>query len=235
MKVSNVRQLLKRGWYFSELPGYRSHPSKFRTYSLFPYDELPAIEEELTDFSWLLRDHMKDQSLLDGMYPDGSKPDLSKLAELQNSINISFPSSFIDFINSDDLKGRVRSCTDCYLDLGDCLVHTSGVEKGYLTHFMSDSQWILHWYLYLDESGDHCVLVSEAGFGFQHIDMDSPRKFDRDGLFQLNQKQIWLCAESFQEFIYRFWIENEIYFSLTVDPKPLSDLQKKYVGYSEKD
>ena len=102
MKVSNVRQLLKRGWYFSELPGYRSHPSKFRTYSLFPYDELPAIEEELTDFSWLLRDHMKDQSLLDGMYPDGSKPDLSKLAELQNSINISFPSSFIDFINSDD-------------------------------------------------------------------------------------------------------------------------------------
>jgi hypothetical protein len=39
-----------------------------------------------------------------------------------------------------------------------------------------------------------------------------------------------VVAESFNEFIYRFWIENEIWFALN-DGKPLTDEQRRYAEH----
>jgi hypothetical protein len=41
------------------------------------------------------------------------------------------------------------------------------------------------------------------------------------------------CARSFSEFLYRFWIENEIWYSITHDEgrRPLTDLQRAYVNH----
>jgi hypothetical protein len=230
MSASILRSILKRGWYFSELPGYREHPDRFRTYSLFHYDDLPPIEEEgLEVYDWLKRDCVKKCSLLEGMYPDGTKPDLSKLAEFKTHIDIPLPVSLVTFIDSEELRGRVRSCTDCYLDLGDYVVQTTGAEDGYLIHFLSDSQWILHWYLYVSKGGDHFILVSENGFGFNFDEQDFSIQHGRGYRLRLDQEEIWFCADSFPEFIYRFWLENEIWFCLTLDPKPLTDFQRRYV------
>ena len=234
--TSILRSKLKRGWYFTELPGYRDHPVKFRTYSLFFYETLPPIKQEgLEGYGWLLQDRIKKNSLLEGTYPDGTKPDLSNLIEFVKQIDIPLPASFKTFITLEELRGRVRSCTDSYLDLGDYVVRTSGIEPGYLIHFMSDSQWILHWYLYLSQSGDHFVLVSEEGYGFYFNDMDVQPEKGKNEPIQLDQKAIWFCAGSFLEFIYRFWLENELWYRLTLEPKPLNDAQRRYLEFYQKE
>jgi hypothetical protein len=40
-----------------------------------------------------------------------------------------------------------------------------------------------------------------------------------------------ICADTFLEFIWRFWIENEIWFVLSVDKQPLTPAQDKYIRH----
>lgn len=40
------------------------------------------------------------------------------------------------------------------------------------------------------------------------------------------------CAPSFSDFLYRFWIENEIWYALEDQPRrPLNALELEYVGH----
>ncbi len=109
-----------------------------------------------------------------------------------------------------ELQRRIRSATACYLDLGDFAVATTA-EDGYLIHVLSDQQWVLHWLLYFDARGGEAVLTSREPIGF-----DLPASWPAppcvipvgSGAIELE-----VCADSFAEFLYRFWIENEIYFA----------------------
>ena len=40
-----------------------------------------------------------------------------------------------------------------------------------------------------------------------------------------------LCADSFSEFLYRFWIENEIWYDLSDPPSELTTEQQRYVEH----
>jgi hypothetical protein len=111
-----------------------------------------------------------------------------------------------------DLQRRIRSGTGCYLDLADFPVETTA-EGTRLVHLLSDSQWIRHWFVLLDRSGRQPVLTTTAPAGFR-LDDDSgwwedgtppPAHLPLDGSFGLE-----VCADSFAEFIYRFWIEEEL-------------------------
>ena len=74
-------QSIKTGWWAFELPGYRPHPQQPSTYSLFSYEELPPIEAiPDNNFQWLKSEPMKQHSMAESGYPDGSKPDLGKLS-----------------------------------------------------------------------------------------------------------------------------------------------------------
>ncbi len=223
--MSTISSGIRTGWWSFELPRYRPHPTP-STYSLFAYEDLPPIWEKLDDgFQWLKSQPAKVRSLTEGCYSDGSKPDLTKLSAIVRRCSVNIPASFTTFIQSPDLHERIRSCTDCYLDVADHAVKTKGTTDGYLIHFLSDSQWCVHWYIHLDSSGQECVITSLNAYGFEFE--DSLASYDID----LVQEDVWFSAPSFSEFIYRFWLENEIWYALASDKRPLMALEQMYVDH----
>jgi hypothetical protein len=97
---------------------------------------------------------------------------------------------------------------------------------------LSDSQWALHWLIFAGTNGREAVVVTDAPLGFElgegEDDKETVRTFDPSG------GNAGVCAETFSEFLYRFWIENEIWFKLAdpdAKPEPLSDEQRRYVEH----
>jgi hypothetical protein len=43
--------------------------------------------------------------------------------------------------------------------------------------------------------------------------------------------EIWYCAPDFESFLYRFWVENEIWLSLSETGGPVNDIQRRYVSH----
>jgi hypothetical protein len=81
----------------------------------------------------------------------------------------------------------------------------SPVGSGYLVRFLADSQGCLFWYLFIDADGtDHAVVCSPGFYGSpeEHWDDEAP-----------DPNEIVFSEESFEAFLCRFWIENEICFS----------------------
>jgi hypothetical protein len=217
---------IKTGWWSFELPEYRPHPnSQIATYSLFSFDELPPVLGQFDyDYQWLKSQPVKEGLLADGGYNNGEPPDLGKLSNIIDQLNLQPPRSFLTFVESIDLHKRIRSCTDCYLDVADFAVRNIGEDHSYLIHFLSDSQWILHWYIHIGNSGDHFVVASPNAYGFAAGGAE-------DRSLDLAHSDIWFCAPSFTEFIYRFWLENEIWFASAFDKQPLTALQQAYVDH----
>ena len=218
---------LKKGWWSFALPGYRDH-STITTYSLFSYEDLPPISVPgNANWQWLEAQHPhKKWSLASNGYPDGSRADLSNLHDLIAQAPFEIPEQFIKFIEIPSLHGRIRSCTACLLELSDFLVHTSTPPNGLIIQFLVDQQGCLRWYLFADALGNHCVLVSGETFGLFYDPNEVPRNE-----VDLFREEIWLCAPSFSEFIYRFWLENEIYFTLVQDPQAVTSLQRDYLSH----
>jgi hypothetical protein len=226
--MSNVPRI-KTGWWAFELPRYRPHP-KPGTYSLFSYEELPPIQATLDDdFNWLKFEPVKQHPMAESGYSDGSKPDLGKLAAIVSHLNIKPLEPFLTFMRSTDLHHRLRSCTDCYFDVADRAVRT---RTGFLIHFLSDSQWCVHWYVHVGRSGEQFVAASLNAYGFtfddQDVDTDTPH---RQNEIDIEGEEIWFCSPTFKEFIYRFWLENEIWFALAWDKRPLNATEQAYVNW----
>jgi hypothetical protein len=220
---------LKTGWWSIDLP-HRPHPEKNVTYSLFSYEKLPPIVEKLDDdFKWLKLQWIKKYSLFESLYNEEGKLVLDQLTNIASKVEISLPVPFTTFMNSPDLQKRIRSCTDCYLDMADCITKTEGSNEGYLIHFLSDSQSILHWYIYVDYRGNHFVVTSPYRYGYEFEDnIDNANARNK---IDMSEEDIYYCASSFTEFIYRFWLENEIWFALIVDGRRLTRTEKAYDGW----
>jgi hypothetical protein len=117
------------------------------------------------------------------------------------------------------LRSRLRSATDCYFDLGD---HTVEIDGGRLLHLVSDSQWVFHWLLYVGDAGESAVLGTPypAGFTVGAEELAS---------WEQTTWEYTVVADSFSEFVWRWWMDNEIFFTAVVDEAPLTDTQLRYV------
>jgi hypothetical protein len=215
---------LPRWWLSLELPGFRPEPEDGGTYSAFPYADLPPVPELDDGLAWLFEAPQVPESLADvadGRHPDPERPATAEqLDELVGSASLRLPASFRNFVASDEPRSRVRSATYCYLDLGERLAPAG--RNGSLVHFLSDQQWVVHWLLYCDADGGECVVVTDLPFGLAADDEPVP--------FAVAGNESAVCAESFSEFLYRFWIENEIWFAIE-EERPLSAEQQAYVGH----
>jgi hypothetical protein len=217
---------LPRSWPSVELPGYREDPDH-ATYTAFSYDELPPIESQLDDeLHWLLQESPVEASLA-GVDEAASTAATPKGLGRVVGSEIQLPRAFVAFVGSNEPRARVRSCTDCYLDLADFAVPVVG--GGSLVHFLSDSQWVLHWLLYVGPDGSEAVVATGLPFGFELGDeAEAPRLLDPAA------GAAAVCAESFAEFLYRFWIENEIWFNLADpdnEPRALTLEQRRYAEH----
>jgi hypothetical protein len=218
---------MKRGWWSIALLGYHDHPHP-TTYSLFDYDNLPPIEiPDKAGWDWLaIQPRHEEWSLADNCYPDGSKPDLSHFRKIIAQSPYKLPEQFINFIETPSLHERIRSATACMLELSDYLVSTSTPPYGIILQFLVDQQGCMRWHLFADVYGNQAVLVSWKAYGINNNSEEPPR----DRIDLLNE-DVWYCAPNFTEFMFRYWLENEIFFTLINNPQKLNDFQREYLRY----
>lgn len=137
---------------------------------------------------------------------------LADLASQAAARGLVLPNAMVTFLSRPDLHGRVPTCTACYLDLSRRLV------DGRLVRFLNDQQCCLLWYVLLEKGGGHSVVAAYPEWKDEDAelldDAIEPRDFVR-------------CAASFEEFVYRFWIENTIWFAEN-KKRPLGPPEQAY-------
>jgi len=218
-------------WLSIGLPGFE----KLSTYQAYPLDLMPRVPIALDEgLSWLVQHGIPHPALGLDQWDSHAKPLPAAMAiDLAARQNVSLPPSFRRLMASPDLQSRVRSCTDCYLDPGQRIVETVGRLQGHLIHFLSDSQSCAHWYLHVLQTGESAVLEADDLYGYEIENADwieNPAcRLERVNIEQLDFR---FCAPSFSEFLFRFWIENEIWYALNWDTtrRPLTDLERAYLG-----
>jgi hypothetical protein len=227
---------LHRAWWSIEIPGRFSDD----TYAGFDFASLPPIRVPLDDqLSWLRAAPESGDSIGGLEYIDPSrKATLEELESMDGVDSLRLPQAFRNFIGSPELQARVPSCTACYLDLGDSIVPVVG--GGHLIHFLSDQQGGLHWLLYVGDDGSEAVVVTAAPFGFKPGKGEKKSKrlpdvFDPNAGPKLTG-DAEVAAETFSEFLYRFWIENSLWFTTDDDGelvRPLTPDEAAYVAHYE--
>ncbi|HEY7328572.1 MAG TPA: hypothetical protein VH592_13075 [Gemmataceae bacterium] len=142
------------------------------------------------------------------------------------ALKLALPESFVQLTGSFELQDRIPSCTACYFDLSNKIIESPFRAGDHIIRFLNDQQLCVCWYLYLpaDES---CFVISSAGDGEEPLldTIDFEESLDS---VALAKKYSTLVAKSFDEFIYRFWIENCIWFHLDLG-LPLTPVQLEYV------
>jgi hypothetical protein len=202
-----------------EIVGLESIRPFVSTYGRYDFSALPPIPFQLHgDLEWL--ENTKSHILNIGCEREKeNKIALQELVQSCDAVDIQLPASFLKFMSNFSLQERVRSNTDCYLFLCPSPI-PSPKGGGYLLRFLSDSQACLFWYIYITEDrSDHAVVCSP---GFYGIKSELWREEEPD------PDEINFCAESFEIFLWRFWIENEIWL-LANDNLPLPDIGLAYV------
>src|SRR5579884_1809700 len=215
---------LPRVWWFPKLNGFRSNDSG--TYIRYPLEQQPKIPTFPHPLSWLEQEPEKADWAIDQGDP-GQQTQLLTLGGLEEVAGrLPLPCSLRIFASRTELQRRIGSVTACYLDLGDVLTPTT-VDGGHLIHLLSDQQWCRHWLVYLDSAGNEAVVTSAIPIGFD-LPADwtarPPKVIPLDGSFDLD-----LCADSVSEFLYRFWIENELWWALE-DSSPLPQRLAEYAA-----
>ncbi len=98
------------------------------------------------------------------------------------------------------------------------------VPGGRLVHFLSDSQWIRHWLLFA-RAGEQAVLTTDFPAGFE-LTPDDREVYP-------GKPACEICADTFLEFVWRFRIEDVIWFALAREGRPLTCGQRDYVNDHE--
>jgi hypothetical protein len=211
------------GWYSFDLGKYRPCDG---TYCYYDYNSIPPLDFKQFEgkFDWLQPLAGGNPGALAAPVPD--KPILKKLAKLEESaknLNLTLPAPFLTFMRNTRWQADIPSCTACYFDLSEAPIPNPLQEKHYTIRFLNDQQDVLLWYLYLNTDGDSCVVVSPIPFDDTEEDIPEAA----------TKAHTLYCAETFESFIYRFWIENVIWFSFE-DGNTLTEAQKAYLAYYQK-
>ncbi len=212
---------LPRGWWFPTLTGLRGRAEA--TYERFELDTQPhpvAADDEL---SWLEDDSEKAEWTIETGDPGQQVRPLSVDDLVEVAPGHHLPRALLRLAGRRQLQRRIRSATGCYLDLGNHAVRTTA-EGSVLIHLLSDQQWCRHWLLYADDAGHEAVLTSTEPIGFELPDdwSEEPGEVKVPGVIPLDGTlDLEVCADSFTEFLYRFWVENELHFALA-DARPLT-------------
>jgi hypothetical protein len=153
---------------------------------------------------------------------EGSRA-LQRLATAAQQAGLQLPPAFLRLMGSEQLQDRIPSCTACSFELGERLLPCPGSEEDSMVSFLVDQQAVVTWYLVLPRHAGHYVVASPVYL----------EEFAGDELAQAQAEfsdDAVVCARSFEEFLYRFWLENTIWFALD-DGKPLTDEQRRYLDF----
>lgn len=202
-----------------EIAGLGGVRPDIATYGRYEFERLPKLPFELRgDFSWLLSSpaqlhHIGKERAVDNAHA------IKNLRASATNLGLVLPQPFMKFMETTSLQERVRSNTDCFLDLCPELVSLPGAD-GYLARFLADSQACVFWYLYLtSDASDHAVVSTPMFYGAESEQWQDQTRDDAEIVFS---------AESFETFICRFWLENEIWFA-AYENRPLTAAGRAYI------
>ena len=217
--------VLPRLWPTIALPGIAVRPATYWTVEL---DEMPPVEERLEGtLAWLLDAQTRQPSLAPGPDgPVGRSADADGLRSIAGGHHL--PQAFVRFIEDPEPRNHVASATACFLDLGEFAVDVG--DDGLLIHFLSDQQWVVHWLLFVGRDGSEAVLASSETLGFDTGDGEPIRAIDPTSW----PDTIAVCADSFEEFLYRYWAMNELFFRLVIDRSGLDELPAELRRFADR-
>ena len=202
------------GWWGTSLEniGLERQRPDVGTYGRYEQSNLPELPLSLNGtYSWLGETDTYAEHIGAERQAENAEG-LPLLETTCKASGITLPPSFVKFFATPELHMHIRSNTDCFLDLAEQPT-ASPVGEGVLIRFLADSQGCVFWYLFIPAGlNDHAVVSSPEFYGpeadsHEHITCDD----------------IVFCEESFEQFICRFWIENELWFS-EFDGTPMSDV-----------
>ena len=194
------------GWWGTSLANVGLEDSRpdVGTYGRYDFSQLPPLPFPMSGtLDWLERAPSHEEAI--GKEKEHEIPKaILNLQKACDAAHLSLPPAFKKFMETSSLHDRVRSNTDCFLDL--CPVPVlSPLGNGYLIRFLADSQGCVFWYLYLTADGTDHAVVSTPGFYGTNEEEWQEEKPD--------PTEIVFSAESFEAFLCRFWLENEIWFA----------------------
>lgn len=217
------------GWLSFGLEGYRSCDS---TYCWFPYESLPPLAPQTFpgDFRWLsplepfliseLEPYQQEERAL---IPENIK----KLTASAHDQGIVLPEPFVAFMSNLEWQERIPSCTACYFELRDQIMPCPVNQGHCAVRFLNDQQSVCTWYLYLAPDGGHNIIVSGSDFDLYAT---QPQEFPEEEKLEAIQNT-FVCAGSFEEFLYRFWLENHLWFLLTDRYREPTKAEENYLRH----
>ena len=216
------------GWWSFDLGQYRPCNG---TYCFYPYDSLPPIRELNGTLQWLSPlDPQTDEHMQLYRVSPEERGNLTQIEEEATKLGLRLPKAFVRLMGSAELQDNIPSCTACTFDLSAHIMPCIGDAHGYIIRFLRDQQDVLLWYLYLTPQGDESVLVSpyEFGDGAEENPNDLP-----DDERKAVVAHTWICAPTFEAFVYRFWLENVLWFKLneSAGDNRFTDEQQRYLDH----
>ncbi|MFG1665186.1 hypothetical protein [Streptomyces sp. Y7] len=211
-------------WCATDLGEYR--PCRY-TYEHYPCESLPPIDstEFRGAFQWLGGTSEADPRKVTA---------LSRLAENLAAEGLTLPGDFVTFHSDSKLHSSLDevSATGCWTNISEPL--PSPVEPGaFLVRFLRDQQDCVIWYLYLRPSGEVSVVHSSLDYEYEY----EARRDGEESASNLDDPEeqaaaiLW-CAPSFEEFAYRFWIENRLWHALNGnDLSGLASQERDYLRH----
>ncbi|MFF5448788.1 hypothetical protein [Streptomyces sp. NPDC012888] len=198
------------GWCATDLGRYRPCDS---TYEVYPMDGLPSLDAVGLDgrFGWLGGEETAPSAA-----PSEHGPHLAALARELTAAGLVLPADFAEFYGSERLCRAFDevSVTACWSDLSGAL-RSPAEEGARLVRFLRDQQDCVIWYLYLRPSGEAFVVCSHIELESAWAWADAEADGERVAEFRAAAAgSLIRCADSFEEFAYRFVVENELWMRL---------------------
>ncbi len=222
--MSDAQAMFRRAWITA---GQGELWNCGNTYCTVPYENLPQVERATDDLGWLEAVTPELRRVIDGCTTlnssDNKLANLERIVSKAQNLSLTLPEPFLRFIGDAGLQSKVPTCTACFLELSDDFVPVPEAAGHFLLRFLNDSQSCIMWYLAISPKGTTSVVASGFFFEPEIFDVMEYEEVKREDAF----REAFLCADTFTEFLYRFWVENSIWYSLHKG-LPLTPFQEDY-------
>ncbi|PRY46118.1 hypothetical protein [Umezawaea tangerina] len=193
------------------------------TYGRFPYSGVPSLDHLAFTgaFEWF--------GDLGEPVDDKFTAALREVERAAAAAGVPLPADFLTYQSRSRIRVALDGVSCCWGDLSDLM--PSPFEPGaHLLRFLRDQQDCVIWYLYLRPGQDAFVVHShELAYHLDHpFEDDSWEPLPELSAEELAAEVSW-CAPSFEQFAYRFWIENRLHEVLTDGGRDLEPAERDYL------
>ena len=222
----------QEGWWSFDLGKYRGCDG---TYCYYDYSTLPPLDKPddwLESLSWLPKlDVARDQHMQIYRNAHEERGNVEAIEKAGEAAGLRLPASFVQLMGDHTLQDQIPSCTACTFGLSDELMKYPGAQGGYVVRFLTDQQEVLIWYLHLALDGTDRVLVTPIPME-EMVGKANGGTLTEDER-QAIQRNTWMCGDSFASFIYRWWLENTLWFKVSEsnDESKLTEDERKYLKH----